>query len=96
MSAKLFKASGKRKNRVVVLRAELYRERGAAAWRLSLRYGGKRASILDTGTAIEAAAEEFAVMAIRNITAPQQPAASSQQPAASSQQPAATDLIPFK
>ncbi len=74
------KTAQRRKNRICVLRAELFRERGAAEWRLAIRYGGKRTAIYDTCTALEASAVEYARATIRHITRSQQPAASSQQP----------------
>jgi hypothetical protein len=99
LTSLLPKTKNRRKNRIVILRAELFRERGAGEWRLAIRYDGKRTAIFDTYTSIEAAAREYARATIRYITrvqpaaSSQQPAASSQQPAASSQQPANANLI---
>jgi len=77
----------RRKNRIVMWSAELFRWPRDPAWYCVIRRPGGRKTILDTGTTHEAAAREFATAYIREITR-QQPAASSQQPAASSQQPA--------
>jgi len=80
----------RRKNRIVVLRAELRRETPSPVWLLRVSGAFQRpTTTYNTGTPHEAAAREFAQATIRHLTR-QQPAASSQQPAASSQQPAAS------
>ena len=83
MKTLLPKTRQRRKTRIVVLHAELFREPRAPFWKLSVRIGGKRSQIFDTPWSSEAAAREYAALTLRQLLR-QQPAASSQQPAASS------------
>lgn len=85
MTSLLPKTVNRRKTCVVMMHAEIFRERGAGEWKLRIRCGGLKSRIYETHTSILGAAKLFATCAIRDLSAPR-PAVSSQQPAASSQQ----------
>lgn len=70
MKTLLPKTLNRRKTRIVILRAELFREHGEPNWRLAIRHAGKRTQLFDTYTPHEASAREYARATIRQLTAP--------------------------